>query len=165
MPQAPSIQRHLESLFKELSELRAVKAAHDQLTQSYNDLARFISRAAGLNTTIARKAGPAGTGRKPGRPKGSVSKPSAGRKRAGGKRFRSTAADVQKAYDALAAKATREWATKEAICKAAGYKPDQVTAAWKRLMEGGNSADGKTVKPILESNGSRGLKGRYRRRA
>lgn len=141
----------------ELKELRALKTAHKALTQSYDDLTRLISRVAGATIGGGRPRGrPAGSGKKSGRK-------AAGR-RTGGKRHRSSAADVQKAYDSIAAKASKEWATKEALCKAAGYKPGQVAAAWKRLMEGGKNADGKSVKPVLESNGSRGLSGRYRRR-
>jgi len=160
MPKASnSIHRHLKSLVEELTELRALKAAHQQLSQSYNELTRLVARVTGASV---------GTGRGPGRPKGSgkkaASKGAGARKSKGGKRYRSSAAEVQKAYDAILAKAPKEWATKESICKAAGYKPAQVAAAWKRLMEGGADANGKTVKPSLESNGSRGLAGRYRRR-
>jgi len=156
---ANSLQKHLESMVKELSELRAVKAAHDALAQSYNDLTRMIAKATGMNFAGGKRPGrPAGPSR------GTAKAKKVSRKGSGGKRFRSTAADVQKAYDALASKVAKEWMTKEAICKAAGYKPAQVHAAWKRLMEGGKGADGKTVKPLLESNGSRGLQGRYRRR-
>lgn len=148
-------------MVKELSELRTVKAAYDRLSESYSDLTRLVSRVTGVSLGTAPK--------KRGRPVGSKTKnkatgAGASGARKGGKRFRSTAADVQKAYDALAAKATKEWMTKDAICKAAGYKPAQVAAAWKRLMEGGKDGDGKSVKPLLESNGSRGLQGRYRRR-
>lgn len=143
-------------MVKELTELRAIKAAHEKLAQSYNDLSRLVARVTG----VAMSSAPAAKTRKPGRPVGSKSKPTG----SGGKRFRSTAADVQKAYEALVAKTTKEWMTKEDICKAAGYKPAQVAAAWKRLVEGGKDASGKAIKPILESNGSRGLQGRYRRR-
>lgn len=143
----------------ELKELRALKTAHHALSSSYDELTKMISRVAGATIGGGRPRGrPAGSGGKGAR------KGKAAARRAGGKRFRSSASDVQKAYDAIAAKATKEWATKEALCKAAGYKPAQVAAAWKRLMEGGKSADGKSVKPVLESNGSRGMSGRYRRR-
>lgn len=154
-----SVHRHLQSLINELTELRAVKSAYENLSKSYNELTRLVARVTGVNL---------GTGRGPGRPKGSKNRNTLartpGRRGKGGKRYRSSAAEVQKAYEALAAKATKEWKTKEEICKAAGYRPEQVVAAWKRLMEGGKDADGKPVKPLLESNGSRGLSGRYRRR-
>lgn len=146
-------------MVKELSELRAIKVAYAKLSQSHNEITRLIGRVTGMGTASAASAP-----RKRGRPVGSVNKAPAAAKRSGGKRFRSTAADVQKAYDLLASKASKDWMTKNEICKAAGYKPAQVAAAWKRLMEGGSTADGKTVKAVLESNGSRGLKGRYRRR-
>lgn len=151
MPKSSSsLQSQLESMVKELTELRALRVAHERLSTAYENLSRLVSKATGLG---------GGRTRGPGRPKGSgVRRPK------GGKRFRSSAAAVHKAYAALAAKAGKEWMTKEQLCKAAGYRPEQVAAAWKRLMEGGKDAEGKMVKPLLESNGSRGLKGRYRKR-
>ncbi len=142
-------------MVKELSELRALRTAHARLTSDYAHLAKLVAKATGATV-----------GRAPGRPRGSGAgaRTGAARRGKGGKRFRTSAAAVQKQYAALAAKAGKEWVTKDALCKAAGYKPAQVVAAWKRLMEGYTGADGKEVKPILESNGSRGLKGRYRRR-
>ncbi|MBM4112456.1 MAG: hypothetical protein FJ253_03630 [Phycisphaerae bacterium] len=146
-----SLQRQLESMVKELSELRALKVAHDQLSGAYENLTKLVARATGFSL---------GRPRGPGRPKGS----GAVRRSRGGKRYRSSAAEVQKAYAALASKAGKDWITKEQLCKAAGVKPASVAAAWKRLMEGYKGSDGKMVKPVLESNGSRGLKGRYRKR-
>lgn len=152
MPKTPNtLQRQLESMVKELSELRALKMAHAQLSGAYESLTKIVEKATGFSM---------GRPRGPGRPRGTGAAPRA----KGGKRFRSSAAAVQKAYAAIAAKAGKEWVTKEDLCKAAGYRPAQVAAAWKRLMEGYKDAEGKMVKAVLESNGSRGLKGRYRRR-
>lgn len=148
-----SVQRSLESLVKELSELRATKAAYDKLEKAHVELSRLVAKVTGAAV---------GARRGPGRP---AKAPGAARRRGkGGKRFRSSSADVQKAYESLASKAGKEWVTKDQLVKAAGLKSGQVAAAWKRLMEGYKTADGKAVKPVLESNGSRGLKGRYRKR-
>lgn len=78
------------------------------------------------------------------------------------RRFRTSAADVERMYSALVAAVPSDWSTKAEICKAAGISVDDCAAAWKRATEG-YEVDGVKHPAVLKSNGSRGLKGRYRK--
>lgn len=156
MPSNSSLASRLRSLIagsKDADRLRKENAALlieiKVLRQDAADIAKLLG----------------GSGRGPGRPRGSGMKRGPGRPKKvgkGGKRLRTTAADVDKMYKALAAKAPADWKTKKEIISSAGLKLDGAAAAWKRATEG-YEADGKKHAAVLKSNGSRGLKGRYRR--
>jgi len=106
-----------------------------------------------------------GSGRGPGRPRGPGAKRGPGRPKKmgkGGKRFRSTAAQVKAMHAALVKAAPGDWKTKAEIVKSAGLSLDSSKAAWKWATEG-TTIDGKKVAAVLKSNGARGMKGRYRK--
>ena len=101
----------------------------------------------------------------PGRPRGTGTKRGPGRPRKAadaGKRFRTTAAEVDRMTAALADAAPSEWRTKAEIVQAAGLTLEASAAAWKRVTEG-YEKDGTTHPAVLHSNGMRGLGGRYRK--
>ena len=146
--------KSVEGLQKENAALRA---ENTELRRSFDALERLLGGA------VRRGPGPPrGSGRKAGARRG-PGRPSGASRKAGGARFRTSADAVDKMYKALTAAAPADWKSKEEICKAAGLNPSKCVAAWKRAMEGAKAADGTVYKPILKSNGSRGLAGRYRK--
>jgi len=156
MPSASSLTKSIRSLIADRGELERLRKENSALLVEVKTLRQE-------SDAIARMLG--GGRRGPGRPRGSGAKRGPGRPKKvgkGGKRFRTTAADVERMYMAIAAKAPSDWKTKKEIIAAAGLKPDAATAAWNRATEGYES-DGKKHAPVLKSNGSRGLRGRYRK--
>lgn len=154
MPHSSSLASRVRSLLADRRELERLRRENAALLVEIKGLRQDSAE-------VAKLLG--GSGRGPGRPRGS-GKSAGGAKRVGkgGKRFRTTAADVEQMYKALVAKAPSDWKTKREIISAAGLKHDAATAAWKRVTEGYES-DGKKHAAVLKSNGSRGMKGRYRK--
>jgi len=155
MPSATSIASRLRALVSSSQEAERLRKENAALLVEVRMLRQE-------SDAIAKMLGSSGRG--PGRPRGSASKAAGGAKRVskGGKRFRTTAADVDRMTQALAKSAPSDWKTKAEIVKAAGLKLDGAAAAWKRATEG-YELDGKKHAAVLKSNGSRGLKGRYRK--
>ncbi|MBX3356599.1 MAG: hypothetical protein KF724_12955 [Phycisphaeraceae bacterium] len=156
MPQ--SLASRLRSLIADRGELERLRKENASLMVEVKALRQDQAE-------IEKMLG--GSGRGPGRPRGS----GAGAKRGpgrpkksgnGGKRFRTTAADVEKMYHAITAKAPSDWKTKAEIIKAAGLSVDKSAAAWKWATEG-VTLHGKKHAPVLKPNGERGLAGRYRK--
>jgi hypothetical protein len=48
------------------------------------------------------------------------------------------------------------------VCRAAGLDPTEANSAFRRLVLG-YSRGGKKVHPAIETNGKRGIEGRYRK--
>ena len=78
-------------------------------------------------------------------------------------RIRAASADVDAMTAKLNASLPTAWSTKEQICKAAGLDPKAANSAFRRLVLG-YIRGGKKVAASLESNGKRGVEGRYRKR-
>ena len=128
-------------MMSELQELRRIRGDYQRLVDTLQELGiaggqnlRMSSR----NLTGASRGGTAG------------------------KRYRSSPAEMESQYKALAAACGAAWMSREAICQKAGLDPKRCAAAFKRLTEG-YEADGKKVKALVESNGKRGLGGAYRK--
>jgi len=157
MPSATSIASRLRALVSSSQEAERLRKENAALLVEVKMLRQE-------SDAIARMLGGSGRGPVPGRPRGAAGKPAGGAKRAGkvGKRFRTTAADVDRMTQALAKAAPGDWKTKAEICRAAGLSVEKCATAWKRTTEG-YELDGRKHAAVLRSNGSRGLKGRYRK--
>jgi len=158
MPRTSSLATKLRSLLDSSREVDALRTENAALMIEIKSLRQDAADIAKLLGGSVRRG--------PGRPRGSSAKRGPGRPKAarksGGKRFRTSAADVDKMTKAIAAKAPSDWKTKAEIVKAAGLKLDSSAAAWKRATEG-YELDGKKHAAVLKSNGARGLAGRYRK--
>lgn len=156
MPSTTSLASRLRSIITGQKELERLKKENASLLVEVKSLREE-------SATVAKLLG--GSGRGPGRPRGPGNAKAAGRQKRvgkGGKRFRTTAADVQKMYAALVKAAPGDWKTKAEIVKAAGLNLDASKAAWKWATEG-VTLEGKKHGPVLKANGERGLAGRYRK--
>lgn len=147
---SPALLKRVETLEAELAHLRGVRRHFDSLLQEYH---RLVSGIAALNRSRAAKAFadlPVG---KP--------LPAPGRKR-----FRLTKAALHQMYDRLAERCreTKEWASREDICRAAGFTVAESKRAFAMCVQGFRGPDG-NVRPVLASNGKVGRVGRYRRAA
>ncbi len=78
-------------------------------------------------------------------------------------RYRSTNLELLEQYKLLAKKLPDQWATREEICLAAGLDPKYVDVPFMWLLEGGKDAKKKFMKPLMQSNGRRGLGGAYKK--
>lgn len=149
--QAPAgLTRRILALEAELAQLRGVRRHFDSLLQEYH---RLVSGIASLHGSKAAKSFadiPVG---KP--------LPAPGKKR-----FRLTKAALHQMYDRLAqtCRGVREWASREDICRAAGFTVAESKRAFAMCVQGFVGPDGK-VKPVLSSNGKVGRVGRYRKAA
>jgi len=161
MPSTSTLAAKVRSLVADSRELERLRKAHASLMIEIKSLRQGTAEIATLLGASTR--GP-GRPRKNAMPTASAPKSAAPKAapKSGGKRFRTSTADVDKMYKALTAKAPSDWKTKAEILKAAGLNIDKSAAAWKRVTEG-FSFGGKKHAPVLKSNGSRGFKGRYRK--
>jgi len=153
MPSPSTLASKVRSLLNDSRELERLRKENASLLIEVKALRQDQAE-------VAKLLG--GSGRAPSGARASAVKSGATRKTAGGKRFRTSAAEVDRMTQTLAKAAPSDWKTKAEIVKAAGLKLDSVAAAWKRVTEG-YELDGKKHAPVLKSNGSRGLKGRYRK--
>lgn len=136
-----TVSKRLRTMMNELQELRRIRGEYERLVATLQEL----GLAGGQQLRMSTRAMAAG-----------------GRGGQGGKRFRSSQAEIDAQYQALAAACGSAWLTREQICQKAGFEPGRCIAAFKRLTEG-FEADGRKVKALLESNGKRGLGGAYRK--
>ncbi|NBQ89183.1 MAG: hypothetical protein EBU07_17315 [Betaproteobacteria bacterium] len=135
-----TVAKRLRTMMTELQELRRIRGEYERLVGTLQELG--ISGGQSLRQS-ARLV-------------------SAGARNGGGKRYRSSPAEMETQYKALASACGSAWMSRDAICQKAGLDPKRCAAAFKRLTEG-YEADGKKVKALLESNGKRGLGGAYRK--
>lgn len=144
------LMKRLESLEAELVHLRGVRRHFDSLLQEYHRLVSGLSALHGSKSAKAFADLPVG---KP--------LPAPGRKR-----FRLTKAALHQMYDRLAetCRGMKEWASREDICRAAGFTVAESKRAFAMCVQGFRGPSGK-VKPVLTSNGKVGRVGRYRKAA
>ena len=149
-PASSVLLKRVESLEAELAHLRGVRGHFDSLLQEYHRLVAGISALGGSKAAKAFADLPVG---KP--------LPAPGRKR-----FRLTKAALHQMYDRLAetCRGVREWASREDICRAAGFTVAESKRAFAMCVQGFRGSQGK-VKPVLTSNGKVGRVGRYRKAA
>lgn len=136
-----TVAKRLRTMMTELHELRRVRGEYERLVSTLQELG--ITGGQNLRTSARITAGHGRTG-------------------TAGKRYRSSPAEMESQYKALASACGGSWMSREAICQKAGLDPKRCAAAFKRLTEG-YEADGKKVKALVESNGKRGLGGAYRK--
>ena len=134
-----TVAKRLRTMMAELQELRRIRGEYERLVGTLQELG--ISGGQTLRQSPRLVAAGA---------------------RGGGKRYRSSPAEMESQYKALASACGGAWMSRDAICQKAGLDPKRCAAAFKRLTEG-YEADGKKVKAMLESNGKRGLGGAYRK--
>ena len=77
-------------------------------------------------------------------------------------RIRAASADVDAMTAKLLAALPTAWSTKQEVCRAAGLDPTTANSAFRRLVLGYRRG-GKKVPPAIETNGKRGIEGRYRK--
>ena len=144
------LMKRVETLEAELAHLRGVRRHFDSLLQEYHRLVSGISALHGSKAAKAFADLPVG---KP--------LPAPGRKR-----FRLTKAALHQMYDRLSetCRGVREWASREDICRAAGFTVAESKRAFAMCVQGFRGSSGK-VKPVLTSNGKVGRVGRYRKAA
>lgn len=151
MPTGTSLASRLRSLLAGQKELESLRRENASLLV---EIKALRSDAADIARLLGGSARPRGSGTKHrrGRPSkvGKV-----------GKRLRTTAAEVQKMWEAIAKAAPSDWKTKAEIVKAAGLTLDSSKAAWKWATDG-VTLEGKKHAPVLKPNGERGMAGRYR---
>lgn len=145
-----ALTKRVESLETELAHLRGVRRHFDSLLQEYHRLVSGISALHGSKAARAFADVPVG---KP--------LPAPGRKR-----FRLTKAALHQMYDRLAETCSgmRQWASREDICRAAGFTVAESKRAFAMCVQGFRGPSG-NVRPVLMSNGKVGRVGRYRRAA
>jgi hypothetical protein len=136
-----TVAKRLRTMMAELQELRRVRGEYERLVSTLQELG--ISGGQNLRASARIAAGH-------------------GRSGGGGKRYRSSPAEMESQCKALASACGASWMSREDICQKAGLDPKRCAAAFKRLTDG-YEADGKKVKALLESNGKRGLGGAYRK--
>lgn len=149
-PASAALARRVQTLESELAHLRGVRRHFDSLLQEYQRLVHGISALRVSKSAKAFADLPVG---KP--------LPAPGRKR-----FRLTKAALHTMYQRLAetCRTTKEWASREDICRAAGFTVAESKRAFAMCVQGFRGRDG-AVRPVLMSNGKVGRVGRYRRAA
>jgi hypothetical protein len=145
---AGKITSEIRTLAAEVKDLRSLRAKYDQLLRDHHGLVGALRE---LSNELAGSARAAwddyrGKGSGPAR-----------------QRVRRSSAHVDEMTVKLAGVLPAAWTSKEDICKAAGLDPVAANSAFRRLVLG-YRRNGKKVASVLESNGSRGTKGRYRKR-
>ena len=144
------LTRRIETLEAELAHLRGVRRHFDSLLQEYHRLVSGIASLHGSKAARSFADIPVG---KP--------LPAPGKKR-----FRLTKAALHQMYGRLAqtCRGVKEWASREDICRSAGFTVAESKRAFAMCVQGFTGPDGK-VKPVLSSNGKVGRVGRYRKAA
>ena len=135
-----TVAKRLRTIMSELHELRRIRGEYERLVTTLQELG--ISGGQNLRQSARLVA--------------------AGARSGGGKRYRSSPAEMESQCKALASACGAAWMSRDAICQKAGLDPKRCAAAFKRLTDG-YEVDGKKVKALLESNGKRGLGGAYRK--
>lgn len=137
---AAAIGAQLKAVFAELEALRAIKAEHEALLQT------LAARGLGAAASAPRGNGAARAAAAP----------------AKGKRIRATQAQLAEQYQALCKHCPSDWQTRDEICGKAGLAVARCKRAFDMCVKGFKGKDGKSIKPVLQTNGKVGLKGAYR---
>ena len=158
---ASSITGDIRFLAAEVKDLRSLRAKYDQLLAEHHGLVGALRE---LSTELAGSARSAWkqyrTGGKSGKiGKGSMTSSST---LMGRPRVRAASAEVDAMTAKLLASLPTAWSTKQEVCRAAGLDPTEANSAFRRLVLG-YSRGGKKVHPAIETNGKRGIEGRYRK--
>lgn len=158
---ASSITGDIRSLAAEVKDLRSLRAKYDQLLAEHHGLVGALRE---LSTELAGSARSAWkqyrTGGKSG--KGSMTGMTSSSTLMGRPRVRAASAEVDAMTAKLLASLPTAWSTKQEVCRAAGLDPTEANSAFRRLVLG-YSRGGKKVHPAIETNGKRGIEGRYRK--
>lgn len=158
---ASSITGDIRSLAAEVKDLRSLRAKYDQLLVEHHGLVGALRE---LSTELAGSARSAwkqyragGKGGKSGMTSMTSSSTLMGRPR-----VRAASAEVDAMTAKLLASLPTAWSTKQEVCRAAGLDPTEANSAFRRLVLG-YTRGGKKVHPAIETNGKRGIEGRYRK--
>ena len=158
---ASSISGDIRSLAAEVKDLRSLRAKYDQLLVEHHGLVGALRE---LSTELAGSARSAwkqyragGKGGKSGMTSMTSSSTLMGRPR-----VRAASAEVDAMTAKLLASLPTAWSTKQEVCRAAGLDPTEANSAFRRLVLG-YTRGGKKVHPAIETNGKRGIEGRYRK--
>lgn len=158
---ASSITGDIRSLAAEVKDLRSLRAKYDQLLVEHHGLVGALRE---LSTELAGSARSAwkqyragGKGGKSGMDSMTSSSTLMGRPR-----VRAASAEVDAMTAKLLASLPTAWSTKQEVCRAAGLDPTEANSAFRRLVLG-YTRGGKKVHPAIETNGKRGIEGRYRK--
>ena len=151
---ASSITGDIRSLAAEVKDLRSLRAKYDQLLAEHHGLVGALRE---LSTELAGSARTAWNQYRGGNAKLNGSSTQLGRPR-----VRAASAEVDAMTAKLLASLPTAWSTKQEVCRAAGLDPTEANSAFRRLVLG-YSRGGKKVHPAIETNGKRGIEGRYRK--
>ena len=158
---ASSITGDIRSLAAEVKDLRSLRAKYDQLLAEHHGLVGALRE---LSTELAGSARSAWkqyrAGGKGG--KGSMTSMTSSSTLMGRPRVRAASAEVDAMTAKLLASLPTAWSTKQEVCRAAGLDPTEANSAFRRLVLG-YTRGGKKVHPAIETNGKRGIEGRYRK--
>jgi len=156
-----SITGDIRSLAAEVKDLRSLRAKYDQLLVEHHGLVGALRE---LSTELAGSARSAWkqyrAGGKGG--KGSMTSMTSSSTLMGRPRVRAASAEVDAMTAKLLASLPTAWSTKQEVCRAAGLDPTEANSAFRRLVLG-YTRGGKKVHPAIETNGKRGIEGRYRK--
>jgi len=158
---ASSITGDIRSLAAEVKDLRSLRAKYDQLLAEHHGLVGALRE---LSTELAGSARSAwkqyragGKGGKSGMGSTTSSSTLMGRPR-----VRAASAEVDAMTAKLLASLPTAWSTKQEVCRAAGLDPTEANSAFRRLVLG-YTRGGKKIHAAIETNGKRGIEGRYRK--
>jgi len=158
---ASSITGDIRSLAAEVKDLRSLRAKYDQLLAEHHGLVGALRE---LSTELAGSARSAwkqyragGKGGKSGMGSMTSSSTLMGRPR-----VRAASAEVDAMTAKLLASLPTAWSTKQEVCRAAGLDPTEANSAFRRLVLG-YTRGGKKIHAAIETNGKRGIEGRYRK--
>jgi hypothetical protein len=155
---ASSITGDIRSLAAEVKDLRSLRAKYDQLLVEHHGLVGALRE---LSTELAGSARSAWKQYRAGGKSGMGSMTSSSTLM-GRPRVRAASAEVDAMTAKLLASLPTAWSTKQEVCRAAGLDPTEANSAFRRLVLG-YTRGGKKVHPAIETNGKRGIEGRYRK--
>ena len=158
---ASSITGDIRFLAAEVKDLRSLRAKYDQLLAEHHGLVGALRE---LSTELAGSARSAWKQHRTGGKSGKIGKGSmtSSSTLMGRPRVRAASAEVDAMTAKLLASLPTAWSTKQEVCRAAGLDPTEANSAFRRLVLG-YSRGGKKVHPAIETNGKRGIEGRYRK--
>ena len=155
---ASSITGDIRFLAAEVKDLRSLRAKYDQLLAEHHGLVGALRE---LSTELAGSARSAWKQYRAGGKSGKGSMTSSSTLM-GRPRVRAASAEVDAMTAKLLASLPTAWSTKQEVCRAAGLDPTEANSAFRRLVLG-YTRGGKKVHPAIETNGKRGIEGRYRK--
>jgi hypothetical protein len=145
-------------LAAEVKDLRSLRAKYDQLLAEHHGLVGALRE---LSTELAGSARSAWKQYRAGG-KGGMASMTSSSTLMGRPRVRAASAEVDAMTAKLLASLPTAWSTKQEVCRAAGLDPTEANSAFRRLVLG-YTRGGKKVHPAIETNGKRGIEGRYRK--